>query len=109
MILNIALGIVMLSVLLVSIRVLRGPTWGDRIMAFDFLSINLVVLFTLISVQTSYIVMLDAALVLSLLGFLSTVALTRYLLLGRVFTPTNTPNPNNQDAHLNNQNEQEFT
>ena len=28
--------------------------------------------------------MLDDALVLSLLGFLSTVALTRYLLLGRV-------------------------
>ena len=30
------------------------------------------------------LVTLDAALVLSLLGFLSTVALTRYLLVGRV-------------------------
>ncbi|AAF10457.1 monovalent cation/H+ antiporter complex subunit F [Deinococcus radiodurans] len=84
MIINIALGIVTLSVLLVTYRVLRGPSWGDRIMAFDFLSVNLVVLFTLLAVRSRQLVMLDAALVLSLLGFLSTVALTRYLLLGRV-------------------------
>ncbi|AFD24452.1 MULTISPECIES: monovalent cation/H+ antiporter complex subunit F [Deinococcus] len=84
MIVNLALGIVALSVLLVTYRVLRGPSWGDRIMAFDFLSVNLVILFALIAVRTRLIVVLDAALVLSLLGFLSTVALTRYLLVGRV-------------------------
>ncbi|CAM4430171.1 monovalent cation/H+ antiporter complex subunit F [Deinococcus marmoris] len=84
MIIDLALGIVTLSVLLVTVRVLRGLSWGDRIMAFDFLSVNLVVLIALIAVKTKLIVMLDAALVLSLLGFLGTVALTRYLLLGRV-------------------------
>ena len=84
MIINIALGIVTLSVLPVTYRVLRGPSWGDRIMAFDFLSVNLVVLFTLLAVRSRQLVMLDAALVLSLLGFQSTVALTRYLLTGRV-------------------------
>ncbi|MFC3862340.1 monovalent cation/H+ antiporter complex subunit F [Deinococcus antarcticus] len=84
MIINLALGIVTLSVLLVTYRVLRGPSWGDRIMAFDFLSVNLVVLFVLMAVKGHQLVMLDAALVLSLLGFLSTVALTRYLLTGRV-------------------------
>lgn len=84
MIVNLALGIVTLSVLLVASRVLRGPSWGDRIMAFDFLSVNLVVLFALIAVKTRLLVSLDAALVLSLLGFLSTVALARYLLVGRV-------------------------
>lgn len=84
MIIDLALGIVTLSVLLVTYRVLRGPSWGDRIMAFDFLSVNLVVLFVLMAVKGHLLVMLDAALVLSLLGFLSTVALTRYLLTGRV-------------------------
>ena len=84
MIIDLALGIVTLSVLLVTYRVLRGPSWGDRIMAFDFLSVNLVVLFALMAVKGHQLVMLDAALVLSLLGFLSTVALTRYLLTGRV-------------------------
>lgn len=81
---EIALAIVTLSVLLVAYRVLRGPSWGDRIMAFDFLSVNLVVLFALIAVRFHLLVMLDAALLLSLLGFLSTVAFTRYLLTGRV-------------------------
>ncbi|GHF87368.1 MULTISPECIES: monovalent cation/H+ antiporter complex subunit F [Deinococcus] len=84
MIVDLALGIVTLSVLLVTYRVLRGPSWGDRIMAFDFLSVNLVVLVTLLAVKTRLLVTLDAALLLSLLGFLSTLALTRYLLTGRV-------------------------
>lgn len=84
MIINLALAIVSLSALLVSLRVLRGPSWGDRIMAFDFLSMNLVVLFALLAVKTGLRAMLDATILLSLLGFLSTVALTRYLLLGRV-------------------------
>ena len=84
MIVDLALGIVTLSVLLVTYRVLRGPSWGDRIMAFDFLSVNLVVLVTLLAVKTRLLVTLDAALLLSLLCFLSTLALTRYLLTGRV-------------------------
>ena len=84
MILNLALAIVTLSATLVAFRVLRGPSWGDRIMAFDFLSVNLVVLFVLFAAKTRLMVMLDAALLLALLGFLGTVALARYLLLGRV-------------------------
>ncbi|MDO4263097.1 MAG: monovalent cation/H+ antiporter complex subunit F [Deinococcus sp.] len=84
MIINLALAIVSLSALLVSLRVLRGPSWGDRIMAFDFLGMNLVVLFALLAVKTGLMAMLDATVLLSLLAFLSTVAMTRYLLLGRV-------------------------
>ncbi|AFZ66646.1 monovalent cation/H+ antiporter complex subunit F [Deinococcus peraridilitoris] len=81
---NIALVVVALSTVLVTYRVLRGPSWGDRIMAFDFLSVNLVVLFVLLAIRERFASFLDAALVLSLLGFLGTVALARFLLLGRV-------------------------
>lgn len=84
MIVDFALLIVTLSAILVAFRVLRGPSWGDRIMAFDFLSVNLVVLFVLFAAKTHLMAMLDAALLLALLGFLGTVALARYLLLGRV-------------------------
>ncbi len=80
---NVALAVVTLSTVLVTYRVLRGPSWGDRIMAFDFLSANMVVLFVLAAVRWGYAAFLDAALVLALLGFLSTIALARYLLLGR--------------------------
>jgi multicomponent K+:H+ antiporter subunit F/multicomponent Na+:H+ antiporter subunit F len=82
--LNVALIVVTLSTLCVTYRVLRGPSWGDRVMAFDFLSSNIVLLIVLLAVRTRFESFLDAALVLSLLGFLGTVALTRYLLLGRV-------------------------
>ena len=81
---NIALIIVAISTVIVTYRVLRGPSWGDRIMAFDFLSVNMAVLFVLLAVREKYAAFLDAALVLALLGFLGTVALARYLLFGRV-------------------------
>jgi len=83
-IVNIALVTISVSILLVVYRVLRGPSWGDRIMAFDFLTVNVVALIVLVTIRNRLEVLLDAALVLSLLGFLGTVALTRFLLLGRV-------------------------
>jgi multicomponent Na+:H+ antiporter subunit F len=86
MILTIAIAILTLSIILVVYRVLRGPSWGDRIMAFDFLSVNIVALIVLVTVKYRLDVLLDAALVLSLLGFLSTVALARHLLSGKVMS-----------------------
>ena len=65
-------------------RVLIGPTWGDRIAALDFLSTALAVLIVIVALKTSQPDFLDVALVVSILGFLGTVALARYLLDGRV-------------------------
>lgn len=84
MFIDLALVVVGLSAVLVTFRVLIGPTWGDRIMAFDFLSVNMALLFVLIALRFGYRDFLDAALVLALLGFLSTVALARFMLFGRV-------------------------
>ncbi len=84
MTLDIALGCLGLSVLLATYRVLRGPTWGDRITAADFLSVNLAVLVVVVALRTGFVPFLDAALIISILGFLSTVALARYMLRGRV-------------------------
>jgi len=84
MALTIALACLVLTVILTLYRVLRGPTWGDRITALDFLSTALAVLIVLVSLKTGQSSYLDAALIVSILGFLSTVALARYLLGGRV-------------------------
>lgn len=65
-------------------RVLRGPSWGDRITAFDFLGVNIALLMVVLALRTGYAAFLDASLVVSILGFLSTVALTRYLLHRKV-------------------------
>lgn len=84
MIIDIALGSLALSIALATFRVLRGPSWGDRITAFDFLTVNLAVLVVVLALETGFLAFLDAALIISILGFLSTVALARYLLRGRV-------------------------
>ncbi len=81
---TLALILLLLSVVLTLYRVVRGPTWGDRITALDFLSVNIAVLFVVLAVRSGLESMLDVALLVSILGFLTTVALTRYLLLGRV-------------------------
>lgn len=84
MIVTLALLSVAASVLVALYRVLRGPSWGDRITALDFLTVGLAVLIVLLAVRTGVGAFLDAALVVSILGFLSTVALTRYMLHGKV-------------------------
>lgn len=65
-------------------RVLRGPTWADRITALDFLNSVIAVLVVVIALKTSYTSLLDIALLFSILGFLATVALARYFLQGWV-------------------------
>lgn len=84
MVLDIALGILVFSILLTIFRVLRGPSWGDRITALDFLGVNLAVLVVLFVLRTGLTAFLDAALIMSILGFLSTVAMSLYLLRGWV-------------------------
>jgi multicomponent K+:H+ antiporter subunit F/multicomponent Na+:H+ antiporter subunit F len=84
MVLNIAILCLAVSVLLATYRVLRGPSWGDRVTAFDFLTVTLAVLVVVVALRTGYTPFLDAALLISILGFMSTAALARYLLRGRV-------------------------
>lgn len=81
---TLALICLLISVTLTTLRVLRGPSWGDRLTALDFLSVNLAVLIVVLAIRTGFESLLDVALLISVLGFLTTVALTRYLLLGKV-------------------------
>lgn len=81
---TVALVCVLLSVGLTLYRVLKGPSWGDRITALDFLTVNLAILIVILAMRTGFESFLDVALLVSILGFLTTVALTRYMLLNRV-------------------------
>lgn len=80
----IALVCLIVSFGLGTYRVLKGPTAGDRIAAFDFLAVNLALLIVVVALRTGYPSLLDVALLVSILGFLGTVALARYLLSGKV-------------------------
>lgn len=84
MVLTIALICLVIAIVLTIYRVLVGPSWGDRITAMDFLTSSLAVLIVVIALKTGLTDLLDVALLMSVLGFLSTVALARYLLNRRV-------------------------
>ena len=77
----IALASVMLAlaVVLAFIRVLRGPSLPDRVVAFDLMTSVAVGIMVVYSIATEETVFLDVAIVLALISFLGTVAFARYL------------------------------
>lgn len=80
MVVDIAFVCIILALLMAAFRIARGPTLGDRITALDFMGVALAVLIVLLAMRTGIEAFLDAALIVSILGFMSTVALTRYVM-----------------------------
>ncbi|MHB1103460.1 MAG: cation:proton antiporter [Devosia sp.] len=75
-----ALGILSLALLLTIVRLIRGPTLPDRILALDLITTLAIGFIAAIAVRTGFSLYLDIAISIGLLGFLSTIALARYLL-----------------------------
>ena len=68
-----------LAVVLAFIRVLRGPSLPDRVVAFDLMTTLAVGIMAVYTISTGETVYLDVAIVLALISFLGTVAFARYL------------------------------
>ena len=82
--LNFALGAVSVAMLLCAWRLLRGPEVTDRLLALDTLYINTVALVILLGLRWQTALLFEAALIIAMLGLVSTVALARYLSRGDV-------------------------
>ncbi|MGY6741471.1 MAG: cation:proton antiporter [Cecembia sp.] len=68
-----------LSVILVFIRFLKGPSIADRVISLDMLilmAIGIVVIYSIIHDQSTF---LDIAMLFALIAFLGTVAFAYYL------------------------------
>jgi multicomponent Na+:H+ antiporter subunit F len=75
----IAFALLGLAFVLVFVRLVRGPSLSDRVVALDmvaYLAVGVIALWTLASGEAAY---LDAALVLALIAFLATVAFARFI------------------------------
>ena len=79
-----ALGAVGVAMLLCAWRLVRGPTLPDRVLALDTLYVNVVAFVVLLGIQQGTGLYFEAALLIALMGFVSTVALGRYLQRGDV-------------------------
>ena len=65
-------------------RLLKGPSATDRILAVDTLYMNAVALIVLLGLRWNTPLLFEAALLVAMLGFASTVGLARFLTRGDV-------------------------
>ncbi|MCY4287869.1 MAG: cation:proton antiporter [Aestuariivita sp.] len=70
--------LVFATVLLAFVRLIRGPSLPDRVVALDMMTVAIVSFCGLAAIQSGNSAFLDVALVLALVGFLATVALARF-------------------------------
>jgi multicomponent K+:H+ antiporter subunit F len=65
-------------------RMLRGPRAQDRVVGFDSLYVNAMLLLLTIGMRSGSVLYFEAALIVALLGFVSTVAFAKFLRRGEV-------------------------
>ena len=75
-----ALSVVGVAMLLSLWRLLRGPTAPDRILALDTLYVNAVAQLILFGMLLDSEVYFEAALIIAMLGFFTTVVLSKYVI-----------------------------
>ena len=82
--LDIAVGAIALAMLLCTWRLIKGPQSIDRVLAVDTLYINAVALVLRLGIRLQTSLLFEAALIVAMLGFATTVGLSRYLTRGDV-------------------------
>ena len=65
-------------------RMLVGPRAHDRVVGFDCLYVTAMLMMLTIGIRSGNTLYYEAALIIALLGFVSTVALAKFLLRGEV-------------------------
>jgi multicomponent K+:H+ antiporter subunit F len=65
-------------------RILWGPRAQDRVVGFDTLYVNAMLLLLVLGIRSGSTLYFEIALIIGLLGFVSTVALAKFLLRGEV-------------------------
>jgi multicomponent K+:H+ antiporter subunit F len=79
-----AIAMVSLALALSLLRLLLGPDAPDRILALDTLYINAIALLILFGLNLGSALYFEAALLIAVMGFVGTVALSKYLLRGDI-------------------------
>jgi multicomponent K+:H+ antiporter subunit F len=77
-----AFACVALAFVLSAWRLARGPESADRVLALDTLYVNALALLVLLGIHWRTPLYFEAALLIALMGFVSTAALARYMTRG---------------------------
>ncbi|MFV8570339.1 K+/H+ antiporter subunit F [Marinobacter sp. SBS5] len=82
--LYITIAMVMVAALLNVYRLIKGPDAPDRVLALDTLYINAIAMIILLGITFNSRMYLESALLIAVMGFVSTVAMAKYLKRGSV-------------------------
>ena len=80
----ITFAVLALGQILSMVRLVLGPTTGDRILALDTMVINALGLVVLLGIYQGIQIYFEVSLLIAMLGFVSTVALARFILRGDI-------------------------
>ena len=83
-VLDIAQLLLALAMVFALYRMVRGPRAQDRILALDTLYVNAMLVILSFGIESGTAVFFEAALLIGVLGFVSTVAAAKFLLRGEV-------------------------
>ena len=76
---TIALVTLTVALLIAVVRLVKGPTLPDRIVAMDLIGVLVVSLIVVLAAYTGVAATLDAAIVIALVGFVGTLAYATYV------------------------------
>lgn len=76
-----------LAMLFATVRLFRGPAAQDRVLALDVMYTNGMLLLLVLGIRFVSSAYFDMALLIAMFGFVSTVAMAKFLLRGEVIEP----------------------
>ena len=76
---NISFVMLIAAMVLVFVRLVRGPTLPDRVVALDLFALITTGFMLVYAIDTEQQVLLDVAIVMALIAFLGTVAFAQYI------------------------------
>ncbi len=79
-----AQGMLAVAMLCAAVRILRGPRAQDRVLAMDTLYVNSMLFLITMGIRTGSVFFFEASLIIGVLGFVSTLALAKFLMRGEV-------------------------
>ena len=75
------------AMVLTTIRLVRGPSAQDRVLAFDTLYIDGMLFLLILGIRSQSTVYFDMAVLIALFGFVGSAAFAKFLLRGEVIEP----------------------
>jgi multicomponent K+:H+ antiporter subunit F len=82
--LPLAMGMLTLAMVFTLVRLLRGPTAQDRVLALDCMYLNGMLLMLVLGIYYGSGHYFEAALLVALFGFVGSTAMAKFLLRGEV-------------------------